>query len=117
MTLLEKQFLLTSLLPILLTKITSSSRKVTLGEVWRPTYTALQMAKEGKGIENSLHTLRLAFDLNLFREEPDGTRTFLTSEKDHEVFGLYWETLHPLCRWGGRFHDGNHYSITHNGRM
>jgi hypothetical protein len=25
--------------------------------------------------------------------------------------GEFWEGLHPLCRWGGRFNDGNHYSI------
>ena len=49
-------------------------------------------------------------DLNLFK---DGV--YLTSDKDHEPFGIYWESLHPLCRWGGRFKDGNHYSIEHQG--
>ena len=27
----------------------------------------------------------------------------------------YWETLHPLACWGGRFGDGNHYSFKHKG--
>lgn len=25
------------------------------------------------------------------------------------------EMQHELCRWGGRFKDGNHYSLEHNG--
>jgi hypothetical protein len=25
--------------------------------------------------------------------------------------GEFWESLHPLCRWGGRFQDDNHLSI------
>jgi hypothetical protein len=25
--------------------------------------------------------------------------------------------MHPDCRWGGRFNDGNHYSFEHNGVM
>ena len=69
------------------------------------------LAAEGKGIANSLHGLRLAIDLHLFRNGK-----YLTRSEDHQALGEYWESLHPLCRWGGRFDDGNHYSITHGGR-
>ena len=60
--------------------------------------------------KDSTHKFKLAGDLNLFK---DGK--FLTDDKDHEPLGLYWESLHPLCRWGGRFNDGNHYSLEHEG--
>lgn len=61
-------------------------------------------------MKNSLHGKRLAIDLNLFK---DGQ--YLTRTEDHTPLGEYWESLHHLCRWGGRFKDGNHYSMEHNG--
>lgn len=30
--------------------------------------------------------------------------------------GEHWESLHPLCRWGGRFGDANHISLEHEGK-
>lgn len=65
----------------------------------------------GSGIRASLHEIGLAIDLNLFR---DGK--FLAASEDHQPLGEYWESLHPLARWGGRFKDGNHYSIEHEGK-
>lgn len=65
----------------------------------------------GSGIRFSLHELLLALDLNLFK---DGE--YLSSSEDHQFLGEYWESLHPLCRWGGKWGDGNHYSIEHEGR-
>ena len=62
------------------------------------------------GYKNSCHLSGLAQDLNLLL---DGV--FLTETADHEKFGVYWESLHPLARWGGRFNDGNHYSFEHQG--
>lgn len=62
------------------------------------------------GHERSTHLYGLAMDLNLFR---DGV--FLTETSDHELLGVFWESLHPLCRWGGWWDDGNHYSLEHNG--
>jgi hypothetical protein len=53
--------------------------------------------------EGSYHYIRLAVDLNLFR---DGR--WLTSTEDHAPLGHYWESLGGT--WGGRFEDGNHYS-------
>jgi hypothetical protein len=59
-------------------------------------------------IKNSLHYIGLAKDLNLFK---DGK--YLTKTEDHVALGEYWESLGGT--WGGRFNDGNHYSLTHNG--
>jgi hypothetical protein len=84
---------------------------MTWGEAWRHPVTAEYMAKQKKGIKNSLHGDRLAVDVNLFK---DGK--WLQKTEDHKPLGEYWESLHPLCRWGGRFNDGNHYSIEYQGR-
>ncbi len=113
MTLREKQSLFMKLLPKLLDFIHVSGYEVTGGELWRTPEQAKINADRGIGTSNSLHLDRLAIDLNLFK---DGK--YLSDSKAHKLFGEYWETLHPLCCWGGRFTrpDGNHYSITHGGR-
>jgi hypothetical protein len=33
----------------------------------------------------------------------------------HRPLGEWWEKQHELCRWGGRFGDGCHYSVAHRG--
>ena len=87
--------------------------EVTFGETYRSPEEAARLAKLGKGIKNSLHTQRLAIDLNLFK---DGR--YLSSTESHRPLGEWWEGRHALCRWGGNFTkpDGNHYSLTHGGR-
>lgn len=65
---------------------------------------------KGYGRASSCHKLKLAIDLNLFK---DGA--FLADTEDHRPLGEWWEAQHPDCRWGGRFNDGNHYSLEHNG--
>lgn len=63
------------------------------------------------GIRNSLHCDGLAIDLVLFR---DGEPQWSTDR--YRDLGDYWESLNPeLCYWGGRFGDGHHFSIPHNG--
>jgi len=64
---------------------------------------------------NSLHHLGLAQDIDLYK---DGV--WCTKTEDHTLLGLYWEELGvelnlPLA-WGGRFNDGNHYSLQWQGR-
>ena len=54
----------------------------------------------------SYHYKRLAIDLNLFK---DGE--YLVETEDHKFLGEFWESLDPMCTWGGRFQDGNHYSF------
>jgi len=51
---------------------------------------------------NSNHYIRLAIDLNLFK---DGV--YLTKTEDHKPLGDFWESIGG--RWGGQWKDGNHY--------
>jgi hypothetical protein len=87
--------------------------EITFGECYRSPEQAALNAQHGSGIANSLHTLRLAIDLNLFK---DGV--WLTKTEDFAALGAYWKTLDPLCCWGGDFvtrPDGNHFSMTWGG--
>lgn len=114
MTLRQKQSLFVKLLGQLLEEIYRRGYGATLGEGWRPPEMVAIYAADGRGSGTSLHPDRLAQDINLFK---DGL--WLKSTEDHRQFGEYWEKLHPLCRWGGRFTgrpDGNHYSLEHEGR-
>ena len=71
------------------------------------------IGKDGlKHMKNSLHYDGLAVDIDLC----DRNGKYLMNTEDHEEFGEYWESLDPKCCWGGRFHDGNHYSVTYGGR-
>lgn len=112
MTLREKQSLFARLAAQLLLRAEALGYEVTFGEAWRSPEEAARLAKLGLGIGQSLHTRRLAIDLLLFR---DGQ--YLRTTEAHRPLGEWWENLHPLCRWGGRFGDGNHYSVTHAGRQ
>ena len=69
--------------------------------------------------KNSCHYVRLAIDLNLFK---DGK--YLSHTTDHKELGEFWESIGGS--WGGRFDesspgagdgiDGNHYSLEWGGR-
>lgn len=113
MSLGNKQRKFTKLLISLLDFAYTRGYEITLGDAYRdPKLHGHIGEKKAYGHRNSCHKIRLAIDLNLFK---DGT--FLVNNKDHEPIGVYWESLDPLCRWGGRFKksDGNHYSMEHNG--
>lgn len=81
---------------------------LSFGEAYRPPELAELYAKKGTGIANSLHTHRLAIDLNLFK---DGK--YLTKTSEYQTLGEWWETIGGS--WGGRFNDGNHFSLEHRG--
>lgn len=86
---------------------------VTLGEAWRSEETAEWNAEHGLGVSNSLHRIRLAVDLNLFRNG-----VLLRENSDYLPAGVFWESLSDgnyLFCWGGRFGDADHFSISHNG--
>jgi hypothetical protein len=103
----DKQKLFTRLLPRLLDKAHELGYEVSLGDAYRdPRVFGSAGESTGYGHPYSNHKRRLAIDLNLFK---DGK--FLTQTVDHAELGSYWESLHDECVWGGRFNDGNHYSI------
>lgn len=66
-------------------------------------------------MKGSLHHLGLAADVLLYR---DGV--YLEKTEDYTILGKWWEqrgqeTGLPLT-WGGRFHDGNHFSLSRDGK-
>jgi hypothetical protein len=111
-TLGEKQRRFVRLVGKLIEYAYAQGYELSFGDAFRSLAQASANANSGAGISNSLHTQRLAIDLNLFI---DGI--YQATSKAHEPLGVYWESLGPDCTWGGRFSkpDGNHYSISHNG--
>lgn len=136
-TLGDVQKVFANLLPRLFDRIRQSGYSFTLGEAYRsdeqaeinalgsvgrkaladevgndyPRLAAALRNNAGGGIAHSVHQLRLAIDLNLF--DPRGA--FVTTTEGYRQFGEFWETLHPLARWGGRFADGDHFSFEWQG--
>lgn len=114
MTLREKQSIFVNLVAELIFHAQSLGYALTFGEAKRSKEEALRLSKLGIGIKNSNHIIQLAIDLNLFK----GGK-YLTKTEDHQILGEWWEQqsfADIKCCWGGRFGDGNHYSIEHQGR-
>jgi hypothetical protein len=119
----KKQAAFSQLLAKLIIHANSLGYEVTLGEAWRSQVVAKYLptkwyADHGMGIADSLHVLRLAIDINLFK---DGV--FLTKPDDYAPLGEWWEKQSDLsngikCAWGGRFKklkDANHFSLENGG--
>lgn len=99
MTLREKQSQFVEMLGKLIAFAYASGYELTLGD-----------GKATTGhMTNSLHYIGLAQDFNLFR---DGE--YLDTTEAHRPLGEFWESLGGS--WGGRFKDGNHYSVEWQGR-
>lgn len=106
---IQSQF--AAMIPGLISKAISLGFEVTLGDAYRdPRVHGALGVKLGYGHAKSGHKKRLAIDLNLFK---DGK--FMSNTEAHRELGEWWETQHSLARWGGHFHDGNHYSFEHEG--
>ena len=83
--------------------------EATLGDAYRdPRVFGKVGEKKGYGQKSSCHKMRLALDINLFKNGK-----FLTETEDHKELGEQWEIMGGT--WGGRFNDGNHYSLSYNG--
>lgn len=111
MSLREKQSEFVVMLSRLIDYATQEGYQLTIGDAYRdPRVHGVQGdRKQGAyGRKISAHKQRLAIDLNLFK---DGV--FLTTTEDHEPLGLFWEAIGGT--WGGRFNDGNHYSVEQDG--
>lgn len=89
-------------------------QRVRIAKILQPSYPLLAGTilnnSNSRGIRNSLHQLGVAGDLLLFK---DGK--YLTKSEDYRALGEWWESLGEDHRWGGRFDDGDHFSIEHNG--
>lgn len=110
MTLGSKQRKFTLMIAQLIQWAYEQGYELTVGDAYRDPRLHGQVGEsKGYGSDVSLHKQRLAMDLNLFK---DGK--FLTSTEDHKPLGEKWESMGGS--WGGRFNDGNHYSLEHEGR-
>ncbi|MGL5526238.1 MAG: M15 family metallopeptidase [Aeromonas veronii] len=108
-TLGQKQRRFTRMIANLIKFAYDNGYELTFGDAYRdPRLHGDMGIKKGYGHASSNHKQRLAVDFNLFK---DGK--FLTSTEDHRPLGEFWESIGGS--WGGRFNDGNHYSIEHNG--
>lgn len=116
MTLGEKQRLFSRLLPRLLDRAHELGFEVALGQAERSLEEQMRLNRAGlsqiRNPANGAHVRRLAIDLYLYR-----AGTYLVASEHYAPLGEWWETVHPLCAWGGRFSrpDGNHFSLTHEG--
>jgi hypothetical protein len=103
----QKQELFMRLLPRLIDKAHDLGFDVRGGDLYRdPRVHGDVGEKKSYSSSTSRHKERCAIDLNLFM---DGK--FLQETTDHAALGHWWEDQHELCRWGGRFNDGNHYEL------
>ena len=99
MTLGNTQRKFTKMTALLILYAYERGYELTFGDAW---------ARDSHS-DNSCHYIRLAIDLNLFK---DGV--YLTKTEDHTFLGEFWESIGGA--WGGRFRDGNHYSMEYKGR-
>jgi len=107
----KKQELFMRLLPRLLDKAHSLGFEIRGGDLFRdPRVHGEFGAKASYSSGRSCHKLKLAIDLNLMLEGK-----LITTSEGHKELGEWWEAQHELCCWGGRFKDGNHYSLSHEG--
>ena len=112
MTLREQQSLFVQLVANLINWTYENGYELTFSEAYRSPQEAALNAQSGVGIANSLHTQRLAIDLNLFRDDE-----LLSTVADYKPLGDFWKSQSSLARWGGDFAspDADHFSLTYGG--
>ena len=111
MSLGKKQEEFARLVPRLIDKAHELGFTVRLGDAYRdPRVHGVLGVKMGYGHPRSAHKQKTAIDLNLFKNG-----VFQDATEAHRGLGEWWEKQHPDARWGGRFQDGNHYSLEVDG--
>ena len=101
MSLSAKQAKFTKMVALLILFAEAKGYELTFGDAYRD-------PRAEYGHPSSLHRKRLAVDFNLFK---DGV--YLSGTGGHLSLGKFWESIGGS--WGGRFRDGNHYSLEHEG--
>lgn len=108
-TLRQKQSRFVRMVGQLIAQAEAMGYELTLGDGYRDPRAFGEIGTRiAYGHPKSAHKMRLAIDLNLFK---DGQ--FLGGTQDHKPLGEWWESQGGT--WGGRFEDGNHYSLEHDG--
>lgn len=112
MTLGEQQRRFLPLVAKLIEYAYAQGYELTAGELYRTPEQAALNAAKGSGIAHSLHTQRLAVDLQLFK---DGV--YLTDPAAYRPLGDFWKALDAEACWGGDFKtvDADHFSLTFGG--
>jgi hypothetical protein len=100
MSMVDKQNEFSGMTALLIFYIQSQGYQVTYGDAYRD-------ERVTYGHPRSTHRVRLAVDLNLFK---DGK--YLSSDADHAQFHDFWDALGGAERIQN---DGNHYSLSHEG--
>lgn len=110
MSLSAKQRAFARMVGLLIEHAYQQGYELTFGDAYRdPRLHGAVGVKAGYGSANSCHKLRLAVDFNLFK----GGK-YLTATEDYRPLGEFWESIGGS--WGGRFADGNHFSLEHEGK-
>ena len=109
----QKQRRFARAVPRLIDMVHTLGLECTIGDVFRdPRAHGHHGVKRGYSSAHSNHKLKLAIDINLFR---DGR--YLSSTSSHRELGEWWMAQGEDHEWGGDGRsDGNHYSIRHQGR-
>lgn len=97
----EKQQLFSKTMAAFITWIyTLPGYGVAEGECFRPPEMQALYFKQGKSKikTGGNHGKCLAKDLNLFIKGK-----YITDKEEYRLLGEKWESMHPSCRWGGRF--------------
>ena len=102
MTLGEKQRIFTHNVALLICHAYALGYQLSFGNTTAPT-----------SLPTSLHPKRLAIDLNLFKKDAAGRWRYQTASGSHKELGEFWEAIHPMNVWGGRWgkRDDNHYQM------
>lgn len=111
MTLGEKQRVFTLMVARLIAWAYQNGYELTFGDAYRDPRVHGPSGDRKPGSYSSPysnHKLRLAIDLNLFK---DGV--YLTTDEDHAPLHAFWESIGGGARIPG---DANHYSLEHEGR-
>lgn len=109
-TLRQKQSRFVRMLNGLVDFAESRGYELTLGDGYRdPRVFGSFGERKGYGESYSCHKMRLAQDYNLFKNG-----TWLQTTEDFLPLGEWWEAMGGA--WGGRFQDGNHFSLEYEGR-
>lgn len=113
--LMEKQMQFSAMVMLLLQFITMRGWRFTFGDAYRD-------PRCPYGAKKSLHQSRLAIDINVFRPMGRDVENnyrhvneyeWFTLTGDYTEIGKFWESIGGT--WGGRFGDGNHFSLEHDG--
>ena len=110
MTLGQKQKQFVRMVGQLIEFAYANGYELTFGDAYRdPRLHGAVGEKKGYGASSSCHKMRLAVDFNLFKGDK-----YLTGSDDYKPLGEFWESIGGS--WGGRFQDGNHFSMEHEGK-